>query len=93
MKIIRFSSKKLEKIYNRGFIRQVRVEEKVKKIIDDVSIDDFTKSDCFQGIWIRMIKNMIEHNKLLVRDEVVKTIMQMKNIPNDVIETDILTKL
>jgi len=36
MKIIRFTSKKLEKIYNRGFIRQGRVEERVKKIIEDV---------------------------------------------------------
>ena len=38
MKIIRFNSKKLEKIYNRGSIRQKRVEEKVRKIIDDVRI-------------------------------------------------------
>ena len=35
MKIIRFGSKKLEKIYNRGAIKQARVEERVKKIIDD----------------------------------------------------------
>ena len=38
MKIIKFGSKKLEKIYNRGQARQVRVEEKVKKIIDDVRL-------------------------------------------------------
>jgi histidinol dehydrogenase len=38
MKIIRFTSKKLEKIYNRGFIRRGRVEECVKKIIDDVRV-------------------------------------------------------
>jgi len=38
MKIIRFTSKKLEKIYNRGFIKQVRVEERVKKIIEDVRL-------------------------------------------------------
>jgi histidinol dehydrogenase len=38
MKIIRFTSKKLEKIYNRGQIRQLRVEEKVRKIIDDVRL-------------------------------------------------------
>ena len=38
MKIIRFTSKKLEKIYNRGQLRQLRVEEKVKKIIDDVRL-------------------------------------------------------
>jgi len=38
MKIIRFTSKKLEKVYNRGAFRQVRVEEKVRKIIDDVRI-------------------------------------------------------
>ena len=38
MKIIRFTSKKLEKIYNRGQLRQVRVEEKVRKIIDDVRL-------------------------------------------------------
>ena len=36
MKIIRFNSKKLEKIYNRGFSRSKRVEEKVRQIIDDV---------------------------------------------------------
>ena len=38
MKIIRFTSKKLEKIYNRGVYRQVRVEEKVRKIVDDVRV-------------------------------------------------------
>jgi len=38
MKIIRFTSKKLEKIYNRGFIKQGRVEERVKKIIEDVRL-------------------------------------------------------
>lgn len=38
MKIIRFASKKLEKIYNRGNLRQRRVEEKVRKIIDDVRL-------------------------------------------------------
>lgn len=38
MKIIRFTSKKLEKIYNRGQSRQRRVEEKVRKIIDDVRL-------------------------------------------------------
>ena len=36
MRIIRSSSKKLEKIYNRGALRNKRVEEKVKRIIDDV---------------------------------------------------------
>jgi hypothetical protein len=36
MKIIRFGNKQLEKIYNRGLIRQRRVEESVRKIIDDV---------------------------------------------------------
>jgi len=36
MKIIRFTSKKLEKIYNRGLCKQRRVEESVKKIIEDV---------------------------------------------------------
>ncbi len=36
MKIIRFTSKKLEKIYNRGFSKQNRMEERVKKIIEDV---------------------------------------------------------
>ena len=36
MKIIRSTSKKLEKIYNRGFIRHNRIEEKVRKIIEDV---------------------------------------------------------
>ena len=38
MKIIRFTSKKLEKIYNRGFIKQARVEERVKKIVEDVRL-------------------------------------------------------
>jgi histidinol dehydrogenase len=38
MKIIRFNSKKLEKIYNRSTIRPKRVEEKVKKIIEDVCL-------------------------------------------------------
>jgi len=38
VKIIRFTSKKLDKIYNRGQIRQQRVEEKVRKIIDDVRL-------------------------------------------------------
>lgn len=38
MKIIRFTSKKLEKIYNRGQTRHSRVEEKVRKIIDDVRL-------------------------------------------------------
>ncbi|MFH1191074.1 MAG: histidinol dehydrogenase [Candidatus Omnitrophota bacterium] len=38
MKIIRFTSKKLDKIYNRGQLRQLRLEEKVKKIIDDVRL-------------------------------------------------------
>jgi histidinol dehydrogenase len=38
MKIIRYGSKKLEKIYDRGLFKQKRVEERVKKIIDDVRI-------------------------------------------------------
>ncbi len=38
MKIIKAASKKLEKIYNRGLTRQARVEEKVRKIIDDVRL-------------------------------------------------------
>lgn len=38
MKIIKAASKKLDKIYNRGSTRQARVEEKVKKIIDDVRL-------------------------------------------------------
>ncbi len=39
MKIIRFNSKKLEKIYNRGSaLKQRHVEEKVKKIIEDVRV-------------------------------------------------------
>lgn len=36
MKIIRFGGKQLDKIYNRGSFRKARVEEKVKKIIEDV---------------------------------------------------------
>lgn len=38
MKIIRFTSKKLEKVYNRGCIKQARAEERVKKIIEDVRV-------------------------------------------------------
>jgi len=38
MKIIKAASKKLDKIYNRGLTRQARVEEKVRKIIDDVRL-------------------------------------------------------
>lgn len=38
MKIIRSTSKQLEKVYNRGANRQSRVEDKVKKIIEDVRL-------------------------------------------------------
>ena len=38
MKIIRPNSAQLEKIYNRGFNKQKRVEDRVKKIIDDVRV-------------------------------------------------------
>lgn len=39
MKIIRSNSTiKLEKIYNRGFVKSRRVEEKVRKIVDDVRL-------------------------------------------------------
>ncbi|MDD4894231.1 MAG: histidinol dehydrogenase, partial [Candidatus Omnitrophica bacterium] len=38
MKIIRFTSKQLEKIYNRGIIKSRRVEEKVKQIIENVRL-------------------------------------------------------
>ncbi|MBI4708426.1 MAG: histidinol dehydrogenase [Candidatus Omnitrophica bacterium] len=38
MKIIRFTSKKLDKIYNRGQVKNKRVEEKVRKIIEDVRL-------------------------------------------------------
>jgi len=38
MKIVRFNSKKLDKVYNRAFLRNRRVEEKVKTIIDDVRL-------------------------------------------------------
>lgn len=38
MKIIKANSKKLEKIYNRGLVRNTRVEDKVKKILDDVRL-------------------------------------------------------
>ncbi|MFA5004556.1 MAG: histidinol dehydrogenase [Candidatus Omnitrophota bacterium] len=38
MKIIRATSKQLEKIYSRGANRQSRVEDKVKKIIEDVRL-------------------------------------------------------
>jgi histidinol dehydrogenase len=38
MKIIRFTSKKLEKIYNRSFVRRKLIEEKVRRIIEDVRL-------------------------------------------------------
>ncbi|MFH0790409.1 MAG: histidinol dehydrogenase [Candidatus Omnitrophota bacterium] len=38
MKIIRFTSKKLDKIYNRAFTKSKRVEEKVRAIIEDVRL-------------------------------------------------------
>ncbi|MFA5116804.1 MAG: histidinol dehydrogenase [Candidatus Omnitrophota bacterium] len=38
MKIIRFPSKKLDKIYNRSSMRNRLVEERVKKILDDVRL-------------------------------------------------------
>jgi histidinol dehydrogenase len=38
MKIIRFTSKKLEKVYNRGYIKSKRVEESVSRIIEDVRL-------------------------------------------------------
>lgn len=36
MIITRFNSKKLEKIYNRGVLKSKRIEDKVKRIIEDV---------------------------------------------------------
>lgn len=38
MNIIRFNSKKLEKIYNRQFNRSIRTEEKVREIIKNVAL-------------------------------------------------------
>jgi histidinol dehydrogenase len=38
MKTIRSANKILDKIYNRGFIRSRRIEERIKKIIEDVRI-------------------------------------------------------
>jgi len=38
MKIIRYNSKKLEKIYERRFLRPKRLEERVRKIIEDVRL-------------------------------------------------------
>jgi len=38
MMIVRFTSKKLEKIYNRQFCRSKRIEEKVRQIIEDVRL-------------------------------------------------------
>ena len=38
MKIIKFNSKQLEKIYNRGFVKSRRVEDRVKQIIEDVRL-------------------------------------------------------
>jgi histidinol dehydrogenase len=39
MKLIKFSKKELNKIYNRNFIRNRRVEQRVRKIIDDVRLN------------------------------------------------------
>ena len=38
MKIIRPTSKKLDKIYNRGLIRSRRIEDKVRRILEDVRL-------------------------------------------------------
>jgi histidinol dehydrogenase len=38
MKIIRFNSQKLEKIYNRRFYKSSRIEEKVRNILEDVRL-------------------------------------------------------
>jgi histidinol dehydrogenase len=38
MKIIKAANKQLDKVYNRGLMRQARVEEKVKRIIEDVRL-------------------------------------------------------
>ncbi|MBP7217075.1 MAG: histidinol dehydrogenase [Candidatus Omnitrophica bacterium] len=38
MKIVRFNSKELDKIYNRRLIHPRRVEERVRKIVDDVRV-------------------------------------------------------
>lgn len=38
MKIIRFTSKQLEKVYNRGILPRRRIEEKVRQIIEDVRV-------------------------------------------------------
>ena len=39
MKILKLSSRELDKIYNRGLMKKRRVEEKVRKIIDDVRLN------------------------------------------------------
>lgn len=38
MKIIKFNSIRLEQLYNRGIARKGRIEDKVKKILDDVRL-------------------------------------------------------
>jgi histidinol dehydrogenase len=38
MKIIRFGSKKIEQIYNRGVLRKQHIQERTRKIIDDVRV-------------------------------------------------------
>lgn len=38
MRIIRFTSKKLEKIYNRGLLKSKRIEDRVRQIIEDVRV-------------------------------------------------------
>jgi len=38
MKIIKSTSKQLDKIYNRSNLKNRRVEDKVKKIIDEVRL-------------------------------------------------------
>jgi histidinol dehydrogenase len=39
MKLLKLTSKELDKIYNRGFMRKRRVVEKVSKILDDIRLN------------------------------------------------------
>jgi histidinol dehydrogenase len=68
MKILRFNSPKLEKIYNRGFVKSRRVEERVRQIIDDVRLlgDDalirYTKR--FDGVKLTSRQLRVSENEI-----------------------------
>jgi len=68
MKIIRPTSKQLEKIYNRGLSRPKRVEERVRKIIEDVrqfgddALLEYTKK--FDGVKLAPRQLKVTQNEI-----------------------------